>query len=59
VLYFFGYRAVSVDKVHYILAEFPALMSSCTINWMDQWPDDALNFVALRFLGDIDFRLVR
>jgi hypothetical protein len=59
VLYFFGYRAVSVDKVNYILAEFPALMSSCTINWMDQWPDDALNFVALRFLGDIDFRLVR
>ena len=39
-----------------LFPEFPALMSSCTINWMDQWPDDALNFVALRFLGDIDFR---
>ena len=38
------------------LPEFPALMSCCTINWMDQWPDDALNFVALRFLEDIDFR---
>ena len=38
------------------IPEFPALMSSCTINWMDQWPDDALNFVALRFLGDTDFR---
>jgi hypothetical protein len=33
-------------------------MSCCTINWMDQWPDDALNFVALRFLGDTEFRFI-
>ncbi len=38
------------------IAKFPALMSCCTINWMHQWPDDALNFVANRFLGDIEFK---
>ena len=31
-------------------------MSCCTINWLHQWPDDALNFVSKRFLGDITFR---
>ena len=31
------------------IAKFPALMGCCTINWMHQWPDDALNFVAYRY----------
>ena len=43
------------DTFKSYIAKFPALMSCCTINWMHQWPDDALNFVAYRFLGDIEF----
>ena len=30
-------------------------MGCCTINWFHQWPNDALNFVSNKILGDIDF----
>ncbi|GIQ91740.1 dynein heavy chain, partial [Kipferlia bialata] len=36
------------------IRQFPSLVNCCTIDWFDQWPDDALRSVALRFLDDID-----
>ena len=44
------------DRFRSTIIKFPAIMSCCTINWLHQWPDDALNFVSKRFLGDIKFR---
>ena len=38
------------------ITKFPAIMSCCTINWLHQWPDTALNFVSMKFLGDVKFR---
>ena len=43
------------DSLRRSLARFPALLNCCTINWVHQWPDDALNFVSNKFLGDVDF----
>lgn len=34
---------------------FPSLTNCCTIDWFDAWPDDALEMVASKFIGDIDF----
>jgi len=36
------------------LRMFPALVSCCTINWFDPWPDDALLSVAQKFMGSIE-----
>uniref|UniRef100_UPI00398F1DFB dynein axonemal heavy chain 7 isoform X1 n=2 Tax=Pristiophorus japonicus TaxID=55135 RepID=UPI00398F1DFB len=36
------------------LRMFPALVNCCTINWFQSWPDDALQAVATRSLGDIE-----
>ncbi|XP_031730848.1 dynein heavy chain 7, axonemal isoform X1 [Anarrhichthys ocellatus] len=36
------------------LRRFPALINCCTINWFQTWPEDALQAVACRFLGDIE-----
>ncbi len=38
------------------IAKFPGLLSCCTINWVHQWPNDALNFVSNKFLGGIAFK---
>ena len=38
------------DTFRSFIAKFPGLMACCTINWMHQWPDDALNFVAYRYI---------
>ncbi|XP_074644244.1 dynein axonemal heavy chain 1-like [Tubulanus polymorphus] len=35
------------------LRQFPALVNCCTIDWFSEWPQDALQSVALRFLNDI------
>ncbi|XP_070190635.1 dynein axonemal heavy chain 1-like isoform X2 [Littorina saxatilis] len=35
------------------LRQFPALVNCCTINWFSEWPAEALQSVALRFLHDI------
>jgi len=37
------------------IASFPGLLNCCTINWVHQWPNDALHFVSVKFLGDIEF----
>ncbi|KAK9537950.1 hypothetical protein VZT92_005520 [Zoarces viviparus] len=36
------------------LRRFPALINCCTINWFQTWPEDALQAVACRFLGEIE-----
>ncbi|XP_061774430.1 dynein axonemal heavy chain 7 [Nerophis ophidion] len=36
------------------LRRFPALINCCTINWFQSWPEDALQAVAFRFLGDVE-----
>ncbi|XP_025097584.1 dynein heavy chain 1, axonemal-like [Pomacea canaliculata] len=35
------------------LRQFPALVNCCTIDWFSEWPAEALQSVALRFLNDI------
>jgi dynein heavy chain len=38
------------------IAKFPALLNCCTINWVHQWPNDALSFVSSKFLKDTHFK---
>ena len=33
---------------------FPSLVNSCTIDWFTEWPDDALEMVAVKSLEDLD-----
>lgn len=33
---------------------FPSLTNCCTIDWFDAWPDDALEMVARKYIGDVD-----
>ena len=36
------------------LRMFPSLVSCCTINWFNPWPEDALLSVARRFIQNVD-----
>ncbi|KAJ1537226.1 Dynein heavy chain 7, axonemal [Nowakowskiella sp. JEL0078] len=36
------------------LRKFPSLVNCCTVDWFKEWPDDALEMVATKFLSDID-----
>jgi dynein heavy chain len=36
------------------LRMFPALINCCTIDWFHEWPDDALELVAHKFLDDVE-----
>ena len=36
------------------LRMFPSLISCCTIDWFQAWPNDALEMVANKFLEDVD-----
>ncbi|KAJ3091162.1 Dynein heavy chain 7, axonemal [Quaeritorhiza haematococci] len=36
------------------LRKFPSLVNCCTIDWFKDWPDDALEMVAFKFLNDIE-----
>ena len=44
------------DIFHRSIAHFPGLLNRCTINWVHQWPDDALNFVSKKFLHSLDLK---
>lgn len=35
------------------LRQFPALVNCCTIDWFSEWPSDALQSVALRFISEL------
>lgn len=35
------------------LRQFPALVNCCTIDWFSEWPADALQSVARRFVSDL------
>ena len=35
------------------LRQFPSLVNCCTIDWFQAWPDDALEAVAAKFLGEV------
>ena len=36
------------------LRQFPSLVNCCTINWFQQWPNDALEAVAAKFLAEVE-----
>eukprot|EP00929_Paragymnodinium_shiwhaense_P104537 TRINITY_DN6904_c0_g1_i1.p1 TRINITY_DN6904_c0_g1~~TRINITY_DN6904_c0_g1_i1.p1 ORF type:complete len:2672 (+),score=812.80 TRINITY_DN6904_c0_g1_i1:23-8017(+) len=36
------------------LRQFPSLVNCCTIDWFTEWPQDALNAVAERFLAEVE-----
>lgn len=36
------------------LRMFPAIINCCSIDWFSEWPDEALELVANKFLEDID-----
>ena len=36
------------------LRKFPSLVNCCTIDWFENWPEDALVAVSTRFLADIE-----
>ncbi|XP_078701931.1 dynein axonemal heavy chain 7-like isoform X3 [Branchiostoma floridae x Branchiostoma belcheri] len=55
------------DQLHIVLAmspigdafrnrlrKFPSLVNCCTIDWFQEWPEDALEAVATRFLEDVE-----
>ena len=33
---------------------FPSLINCCTIDWFSEWPNDALEKVATKFLADLE-----
>ncbi|KAJ3073863.1 Dynein heavy chain 7, axonemal [Podochytrium sp. JEL0797] len=35
------------------LRKFPSLINCCTIDWFRDWPEDALEIVAVKFLSDV------
>eukprot|EP01012_Entosiphon_sulcatum_P041182 TRINITY_DN5499_c0_g1_i1.p1 TRINITY_DN5499_c0_g1~~TRINITY_DN5499_c0_g1_i1.p1 ORF type:complete len:4402 (-),score=749.29 TRINITY_DN5499_c0_g1_i1:60-13265(-) len=44
------------DNFHKRYTRFPALVNCCTLDWFGEWPSDALQSVAHRFLEDEAFR---
>ncbi|KAI9203090.1 dynein heavy chain and region D6 of dynein motor-domain-containing protein [Polychytrium aggregatum] len=36
------------------LRKFPSLVNCCTIDWFKEWPNDALEMVATKFLRDVE-----
>lgn len=36
------------------LRKFPSLVNCCTIDWFKDWPDDALEMVAFKFLSNVE-----
>lgn len=44
------------DNFRTRLRKFPSLVNCCTIDWFENWPEDALVAVATRFLAEIDLK---
>ena len=42
------------DSFRTRVRNFPSLVNCTTIDWFSEWPKDALQSVAVRFLGDIE-----
>ena len=42
------------DSFRNRLRMFPSLINCCTIDWFTEWPEDALDKVATKFLEDTD-----
>ncbi|CAG7816608.1 unnamed protein product [Allacma fusca] len=42
------------DAFRIRLRNFPSLINCCTIDWFTEWPDDALEKVATKFLSTLD-----
>ena len=42
------------DKYFSPFRMFPSLVNCCTIDWFTEWPGDALEKVATKFLEDMD-----
>ncbi|XP_015178312.1 PREDICTED: dynein heavy chain 7, axonemal, partial [Polistes dominula] len=42
------------DNFRIRIRKFPALVSCCTIDWLQPWPEDALLAVATQFLNEIE-----
>jgi dynein heavy chain len=42
------------DSFRNRVRNFPSLVNCTTIDWFSEWPKDALQSVAVRFLGDIE-----
>lgn len=42
------------DSFRNRVRNFPSLVNCTTIDWFSEWPPDALQSVAVRFLGDIE-----
>ena len=40
------------EKFKKDIAKYPALLNCCTVNWVNPWPNDALNFVSKQYLRD-------
>jgi dynein heavy chain len=42
------------DSFRIRLRQFPSLVNCCTIDWFKDWPSDALQLVASKFLASVD-----
>lgn len=42
------------DSLRNRCRNFPSLVNCTTIDWFSEWPKDALESVAQKFLGDVD-----
>jgi dynein heavy chain len=42
------------DNFRVRLRQFPSLVNCCTIDWFKDWPSDALEMVAVKFLNNVD-----
>lgn len=42
------------DSFRNRVRNFPSLVNCTTIDWFSEWPKDALQSVAVRFLGEIE-----
>ena len=42
------------DSFRNYLRMFPALINCCAIDWFHEWPEDALELVANKYLDDVE-----